>query len=260
MKSFANRVVLITGAGSGIGLGLARRLVGLGARVAALDRAAAPLAALAKECPGVAWAVADVTNRLALNQAIAELTGKAGPVDILIASAGIGSQTKALSWDAAQFETIIQVNLVGVANSIAAVLPGMIQRRRGHLVGLSSLASFRGVPGLAGYCASKAGVNALMDSLRCELRGVGIAVTTICPGWIRTPMTAALEGSGIPLLSLDDAVTKILRTIRKRKAFAAFPSKTTWQLRILNHMPRWLADRSLIAQSQRIPDVPSSNA
>lgn len=258
MQSFANRVVLITGAGSGIGLGLARRLAGLGARVAALDRVAEPLMALARECPGTAWAVADVTNRLALNQAMAELTGKVGAVDILIASAGIGSQTKAHSWEAAQFESIVQVNLIGVANSIAAVMPGMIQRRRGHLVALSSLASYRGVPGLAGYCASKAGVNALMDSLRCELRDTGIDVTTVCPGWIRTPMTADLEGAGIPMMSLDDAVTKILRGIQRRKAFLAFPPQTAWRLRFLNHVPRWLADRSLLASSRRVPDVPKT--
>jgi NAD(P)-dependent dehydrogenase (short-subunit alcohol dehydrogenase family) len=259
MQSFANRVVLITGAGSGIGLGLARRFCSLGARVAALDLASEPLMTLAKECPGVVWAVADVTNRLALNQAIAELAGKVGAADIFIASAGIGSQTKALEWDAAQFEAIIQVNLIGVANSIAAVMPGMIQRRRGHLVALSSLASFRGVPGLAGYCASKAGVNALMDSLRCELREVGVAVTTVCPGWIRTPMTAQLDGSSIPLLSLDHAVSKILSGIQKRKAFVAFPPGTTWQLRLLNHVPRWIADRLLVAQSRRLPDIPSAN-
>lgn len=255
MQAFANRVVLITGAASGIGLGLARRLAGLGARVAALDRVAEPLKALANDCPGTVWAVADVTNRLALNQAIAELTGKVGPVDILIASAGIGSQNKAVEWNAAQFESIVQVNLIGVANSVAAVLPGMIQRRSGHLVALSSLASFRGIPGLAGYCASKAGVNALMDSLRCELRGVGVDVSTICPGWIRTPLTAPLEGSGIPLMPLDDAITQILRGIQKRRAFLAFPARTTWQLRILNHVPRWLADRSLLAQSRRVPDA-----
>ncbi len=255
MQSFANRVVLITGAGSGIGGALARRLAAEGAHIAALDRVAGPLQALAKECPGAAWAVADVTSRLALNQAIAELAGKLGPVDMLIACAGIGTQTSALSWNAAEFEAIVQVNLIGVANSIAAVMPGMIQRRRGHLVALSSLASYRGVPSLAGYCASKAGVNALMDSLRCELRGRGVDVTTICPGFVRTPMTAPLEQSGLPMMALDDAVAKIVQAIRKRKAFQAFPARTAWQLRIMNHLPRWLADRSLASGNRRIPDV-----
>src|ERR1700722_11527447 len=112
MQSFANSVVLITGAGSGIGGGLARRLAAEGALIAALDRVAEPLVALAKQCPGSAWAVADVTNRLILNQAIAELAGKLGPVDMLIACAGVGSQTKALSWNAAEFESIVQINLI----------------------------------------------------------------------------------------------------------------------------------------------------
>jgi NAD(P)-dependent dehydrogenase (short-subunit alcohol dehydrogenase family) len=255
MQSFANRVVLLTGAGSGIGAALARRLAAEGAHIAALDRMAEPLMVLGKECPGSAWAVADVTSRLALNQAIAELAGKLGHADTLIACAGIGTQTSARSWNALDFEAIVQVNLIGVANSIAAVMPGMIQRRQGHLVALSSLASFRGVPSLAGYCASKAGVNALMDSLRCDLRGSGISVTTICPGFIRTPMTTQLENAGIPMMTLDDAVDRMLRAIRKRKPFAAFPAGTTWQLRIMNHLPRWLADRSLSSRNRRLPEA-----
>jgi NAD(P)-dependent dehydrogenase (short-subunit alcohol dehydrogenase family) len=252
---FANRVILITGAGSGIGGALARRLAAEGARIAALDRAAEPLMALGRECPGSVWAVADVTSRLALNQAIAELAGKLGAVDILIAGAGIGIQTTAQTWNAADFEAIIQVNLIGVANSIAAVMPGMIQRRQGHLVALSSLASFRGVPTLAGYCASKAGVNALMDSLRCDLRGSGVNVTTLCPGFIRTPMTTELDNSGIPMMDLDIAVSRMIEAIRKRKTFVAFPAGTAWQLRIMNHLPRRLADRSLSSGRRRLPET-----
>ncbi len=259
MQSFANRVVLITGAGSGIGAALARRLATEGAQIAALDRSGDPLAALARECPGSAWAVGDVTNRLGLNQAVAELSGKLGPVDMLIACAGIGIQTSAPTWNAADFESVIQVNLIGVANSIAAVMPGMIQRRQGHLVALSSLASFRGIPSLAGYCASKAGVNALMDSLRCDLRGSGVSVTTICPGFIRTPMTTQLEQAGVPMLSLEAAVEKMVRAIRSRKAFVAFPPKAAWQLRVMNHLPRWLADRGLLSGSRRLP-VPENLA
>jgi NAD(P)-dependent dehydrogenase (short-subunit alcohol dehydrogenase family) len=254
MHSFANRVVLITGAGSGIGEALARRLASEGAKIAALDRVSEPLISLTRDCPGSAWAVADVTNRLSLNQAVAELTGKLGPVDILIACAGIGIQTAASTWNAAEFESVIQVNLIGVANSIAAVMPSMIQRRQGQLVALSSLASFRGIPTLAGYCASKAGVNALMDSLRCELRGKGICVTTICPGFIRTPMTAPLENTGVPLLSLDSAIEKMVQIIRKRKSFVAFPGRTAWQLRVMNHLPRWLADRAILKNTRRIPE------
>ena len=257
MQSFANRVVLITGAASGIGAALARRMAAEGARIAALDRLGDPLAALMRDCPESAWAVGDVTNRLSLNQAIAELSGKLGPVDMLIACAGIGIQTSAPTWNAAEFESVINVNLIGVANSIAAVMPGMIQRRQGHLVALSSLASFRGIPSLAGYCASKAGVIALMDSLRCDLRGRGVDVTTICPGFIRTPMTTQLENAGVPMLSLDDAVNRMLRAIRLRKSFIAFPRKAAWQLRVMNHLPRWLADRSLLSGTRRLP-VPES--
>src|SRR5262249_6035278 len=164
MSSFSNRVALVTGAGSGLGRQLALTLAGEGAAIAAVDLTAEPLAALAADLPNrpVAWAIADVTDRGALAQALAELQSRLRPIDLLIANAGIGIETTALAFRAADIEAQIRVNLIGVANSIEAVLPGMIERKGGHLVAISSLASYRGLPKMAGYCASKAGVNSLL--------------------------------------------------------------------------------------------------
>ena len=100
---------------------------------------------------------------------------------------------------------------------------------------MSSLASYRGLPKMAGYCASKAGVNALLDSLRVELQPAGIAVTTICPGWIRTPLTKDLEGYD-STLPVDEAVRQMVWAIEKRKPWHAFPGSTTRRVR----GPRWL--------------------
>src|SRR5947209_64938 len=124
--SFTNRVVLITGAASGLGRQLALNLAGEGAVLAALDLNAAPLETLAGELQGrrLAWAAADVTDLPALRRAVAELEQKLGPVDLLIASAGIGRETSALDFHAEDVEAIVRVNLIGVANSIDAVLPG----------------------------------------------------------------------------------------------------------------------------------------
>src|SRR5262249_51890473 len=149
----------------------------------------------------VACAVADVTDPAALQQAVSALAARLGPVDLLIASAGLGYETAALTPAPEAFNAIIQVNLIGVANSIAAVLPTRVSLRRGHIVALSSLASYRGLPSMSAYCASKAGVNALVESLRVEVRRHGIFTTLVCPGWIRTPMTQSTRLK-VPMLEL----------------------------------------------------------
>jgi short-subunit dehydrogenase len=133
----------------------------------------------------------------------------------------------------------------------------MRERRRGHLVGLSSLASYRGLPLLAGYCASKAGLNALLDSLRVELQPWGIAVTTLCPGWIRTPMTAELRHPPSDMLDLPGAVEVMIRAIRSRSPFVAFPARLAWQTRMLKYLPRRVSDaltrRYLRQASKNLP-------
>ena len=240
------QVALITGAASGLGRQLALVLAAEGMAVAAVDLQAQSLQTLEQELhtrgTRVAWEVADVTDAVALQKAVTALEARLGPVDLLIASAGIGTVTAALDFDAAAFASLIQVNLLGVANSVAAVLPDMLSRGRGHLVAISSLASYRGLPAMAGYCASKAGVNALMESLRVELRGHGIVTTTVCPGWIRTPMTAQLPLKVSGMLEADDAARRILRIIRRGRAFAAFPGRTRLQVALMRWLPAGVSD------------------
>jgi NAD(P)-dependent dehydrogenase (short-subunit alcohol dehydrogenase family) len=259
MESFHNRVVLITGAASGIGRQLALTLAAEGARIAALDRQAEALDSLTAELKIVdrgswivdrkdtihdlwACAVADVPDLPAVRAAVTQLESQLGPTDLMVASAGIGIETPADAFRAEDFAAQIQVNLIGVANTLDAVLPGMCQRRRGHVAALSSMASYRGLPHMAGYCASKAGVNSLLDSLRVELRPLGIAVTTICPAWIRTPLTTPLGLPDGDMMEVEEAVRRIVQALRARRPFLAFPAGLTWQARLLRHTPRSISD------------------
>jgi NAD(P)-dependent dehydrogenase (short-subunit alcohol dehydrogenase family) len=244
MPSFADRVVLITGAGSGIGRQMAVTLATEGALVAALDLTPDRLARLAAEMNGkrLATAVGDVTDRDSLYPAVRELERRLGPTDVLIANAGIGMETGADPYNAEAVEAQVRVNLIGVSNSIGAVLPGMVERRRGHLVAISSLASYRGLPKMAGYCASKSGVSALMEALRVELQPLGIATTTICPGWIRTPLTENIDVPHPFLMDPGVAVGRILEAVRRRRPFFAFPAPSVRRVRLLRWLPAGASD------------------
>jgi short-subunit dehydrogenase len=244
--TWSPEVALVTGAGSGLGRQLALHLASEGLAIAAVDIKAEGLQSLEQELLAnnkrIACEVADVTDAAALQKAVQVLEARLGPVDLLVASAGIGAETPALSFDAAVFASLIQVNLVGVANCAATLLPGMLRRGRGHLVAISSLASYRGLPWMAGYCASKSGVNALMEALRVEVHSHGIFITTVCPGWIRTPMTAQLKMKVAGMLEADDAARRIIRIIRKRRAFAAFPRRTRLMVTLMRWLPAGISD------------------
>jgi len=250
------RTALITGAGSGIGRELALRLAQEGVAIAAVDLNSNSVQALADELARrqqrCVAATADVTQADALREKIAALESQLGPIDLLIASAGLGLETSALAYRAADINAVLGVNLLGVSNSVAAVLPGMLQRRRGHVVALSSLASYMGMPRMLGYCASKAGLNALMEGLRFEVKPFGVHVTTICPGWIRTPMTERLAGH-IPMMQLDRAAARILDVIHRKQVFAAFPASLVWQLRILRWSPGFVRDWLVGKMQRRAP-------
>lgn len=243
--------VLITGASSGIGWALAKRLAGAGARVGLLARRAELLAELTRSLRArggvAAFAPADVTDRLGLADAIRALEAELGPCEVLIASAGIYRKSRVEQFDAASAERVMATNVQGTINAIGAVLPGMIRRGHGHLAAVASLAALVALPAAGVYRASKAAQLALLDSLRVELHPLGVRVTLIGPGFVDTPMLTDQERAAHKdLVSADDAAARICRAIQRGQAECWFPWRTWFLARLAGWLP-WGLYRRVMA-------------
>jgi short-subunit dehydrogenase len=254
-QPFQNKVVMITGASSGIGRGLAVELARGGARLGLVARRADVVQEVVREIESVgsqALALpADVQDAGSLAAAADKLRAEFGPIDILIANAGIGPTRDAAEIDAAEIAGVINVNVIGATNSAAAVIPEMVKRSSGQLVVISSLAAYRGLPKSAAYCASKAAVSAFFESLRLDLAPKGIAVTIIHPGFIKTPLTAGRDAQMPFMMELDDAVKKMTRAIEKRRKCYSFPWQLATIVRAGMIMPIWMYDQISRANSFR---------
>ena len=230
MGYWTNKVVFITGASSGIGKGVALEIAARGAHLGLLARREELLNEIVDEAraKGVkAIAVtADVRDAKAVREAADRVRRELGPIDILIANAGIGTSDHALRLTPEHAANVISINVLGAVNSVAAVLAEMMERKQGRLVAISSLAAYRGLAKSAAYCASKAAVSSYFESLRIDLRDSGVGVTIIHPGFIKTPLTAGREAKMPYLMELDDGVKKIVSAIEREKKSYAFP----WQL------------------------------
>ena len=227
---WSEKVVFITGASSGIGRALAIELGRRGATVGLLARRADALRELVREVEqagGRALALpADVRDAVAVRAAADELRARFERIDVLIANAGIALTAHITELRAEDVNEVMSINVVGAANSVTAVLPEMVARGRGQLVAISSLSAYRGLPKSAVYCASKAALSAFFESVRVDLRGTGIDVTIIHPGFIKTPLTAGRKAQMPYLMELDEATKKIIHAIETRRRSYAFP----WQL------------------------------
>jgi short-subunit dehydrogenase len=151
---------------------------------------------------------------------------------------------------------MVRVNLLGVIYSIEAVLPEMLHRGRGHLAAVSSLAAYKGLPGESAYCASKAAVNTYLEGLRIQLRGKGVAVTTICPGFIKTPMTDVNNFKMPWLMQADKAARKIVRALRRRRKVYNFPWQTTLLMKLTRWLPDWVLARGMRKYNEDPPMSP----
>jgi NADP-dependent 3-hydroxy acid dehydrogenase YdfG len=234
-------VAIVTGASSGIGRALALRLGAGGYRVGLIARRSDLLAAAATDINAAGGkaevTTADVGDRPALRAAIAALESRLGPTDVLVANAGYGAPTQLDPLNTADVDEMFRVNVQGVIYSIEAVLPGMLARRSGHLMAVSSLAAYKGLPGESAYCASKAAVNVYMEGLRIALRRRGIQVTTVCPGFVATAM-GPMNSAAPFLISADAAARRIARLIDRRQAgVACFPLRMSLLMTLVARLP-----------------------
>ena len=252
MTFWTDKTVMITGASSGIGKGLALEIAARGGRLALIARREDVLKEVVdaiRAQNGTAIAVsADVRDANAMKQAADRVRAELGPIDVLIANAGVGTTDYVTRIDPQQVAEVIDINVMGAVNSVAAVLPEMIERKSGQLVAIASLAGYRGLPKSAAYSASKAALSSFFESLRIDLRHTGVTVSIIYPGFIKTPLTSGRQAKMPYLMELDDGVKKIVTAIEKGKKSYAFP----WQLATIVRsgllMPPslydWIAERN----------------
>ena len=236
LKSFQDRVVLITGGSSGIGLALARKLAAQGAHIWLLARRTDTLKDAMqqlKEFPGGCQVIsADVSDWVQVQNAIGRIEKEAGLPDLVINSAGISHPGYVQEIPVEMFKQLMEINYLGTVHVVKAVLPGMIKRHSGYIVNLSSAAGFLGVFGYTAYGATKYAVRGFSDALRAEVKALGIGVSVVFPPDVDTPQlayentikpaeTKALSGNA-GVLSADQVAEDILRAV-KRGQYVVLP-------------------------------------
>ena len=239
--------ILISGASSGIGEALAVAIASRGARVGLIARRRAELERISRDIASLGGAAAvfecDVSDEHSVQSAVGRFLETFGTPDIVIANAGIGGKAKLVEETApADIKTVLDINLMGTVNLVSSVIGPMVAAGQGQIVGVSSLAGFRGLPRSGAYSASKAAMTAFLESLRLEVASKGISVTIIQPGFIKTPLTSGRKNKMPFLMELEDSIPLFLRAIEKRKRFSAFPWQLATIVRLGKMMPAALYD------------------
>lgn len=243
MEKATKLSVIITGASTGIGRELALIFAREGYNIGLMARRSGLLEELQKEIAQkypdcqIHMAPCDITHEEESRQTVFSLHQKLGSLDLFIANAGIGAPTPAFESNWNSVRAILQTNIMGTIASLEAAKEIMLKQGSGHLVGISSVSSFRGLPASSAYCASKAALSTYLEAIRVDLKNVGIMVTSIHPGFILTPMTE--KNKYMPfLLSASRGSEKIFRAIKKKKARHVFP----WPMKALTYLMYFMPD------------------
>ncbi len=238
--SRCTRSILITGASSGIGEALALHYAGHGVCLTLTGRDSERLATVAEKVIAAgaeARAVSlSVTDRAAMAELIAE-TEREWPLDLVIANAGISAGTGGGEDPSEQTRAITATNVEGVLNTVEPAIPGMMARGHGQIGLIASLAAFRGFPGAPAYCASKAWVKIWGEGLRGHLAPRGIGVTVVCPGFVKSRMTAVNDFPMPFIWKSEKAARRIARGLARNQARVAFPWPLLCAVRILAGLP-----------------------
>ncbi|MCD6043694.1 MAG: 2-(R)-hydroxypropyl-CoM dehydrogenase [Burkholderiales bacterium] len=195
----------------------------------------------------------DVADEAAVAAAAQDFLARFGAPDLVIANAGVSVGTRGDEVaDVAKLRRVLEVNVTGLAATLAAFAPAMREAGRGTLAGIASVAGFRGLPGAGAYSASKSAAITWLESLRAELHGSGVSVVCVCPGYIDTPMTQVNRYRMPFLLSADESARRIARAIAARRRLAVIPWQMAAVSLLLRAMPGWIYDR-LAARAPRKP-------
>lgn len=247
-----NKVVWLTGASSGIGEALAKRLAQTGCKLALTARRREALEQLALEVsaersdalafPG------DVTDLEQMKQIAHAIESEWGPVDVLIANAGAYVPTNIEHFDSNEYDDQMKLNFSGALYCIEAVLDRMIQRKSGQIVGVSSLSGYRGLPRAEAYGASKAALINFLEAMRFDLRAHNIRVTIVNPGFVKTPLTDKNEFKMPNIIPADEAAEIMLRGIEGEKKEIHFPAAFSWTMKLLRILPYPLYEKIIYAK------------
>ena len=250
--------IVISGASAGIGEALARHYAGPDSTLGLLARRADLLENLKNSLAGtVTTYPLDITDTQAIAAAAKDFIGRFGVPDLVIANAGISIGTVAEEIDdAAKLRRVLDVNVVGLAATLAAFAPAMRKAGRGTLAGIASVAGFRGLAGASSYSASKSAAITWLESLRTEMYGSGVSVVCVCPGYIDTPMTQVNRYRMPFIISADDGARRIARAIAARRRLAVIPWQMAAVASILRILPGWLYDRVAARAPRKPKDIP----
>ncbi len=232
------KTVLITGAARGIGAETARRLAARGARVALAGLEPELLEAVSADCPGSVWLPCDVTDRAAVRGAVDRATEVLGGIDVVVANAGIGRFGTIRDSDEAAWERVIEVNLLGVWRTVRAALPQVIARR-GYVLPVASGAAIAHAPGMGSYTTSKAAVEAFGNTLRGEVRHLGVDVGVAYFGWIDTEMVRGIDRDDLMARLRAQSPPPLNRTYPVAEAAEALVRGVERRSRVVCH-PRFL--------------------
>ena len=260
MKSYyANKTVVLTGASSGMGKDLAVLLASWGANVALtarrkelLDEVRAACEDAGGQAASFACDVTDAGAMTAMRDAVLERWGFA---DVVIANAGVGGLNPGDNFSLDIHRKVVEINCMGLANTLIPFVPSMVERKKGHLVGISSLAAFRGLPNAGSYSSSKAAQMVFLESLRVDLRKHGIAVSCIHPGFVESPMTDHTEFRMPFMVPTRKSSLLIAKAIMDGKASYLYP----WPMRLITavnrNLPRFVYDTLVPRLSGQKDDI-----
>ena len=244
--NYADNVFWVTGASSGIGYATVLEFVRKGARSIAISgRNIEKLEQLKKEVPGVNCYVLpfDVCDRSANLQAVQKIKAHFGALDVIFLNAGGASAYDVQAFDSADVEQGFRLNFFSLLYGIEAALPLLRQSQRAQIIGMSSVAGYGGLGAAAAYCAAKAAARVFLEGLTIDLLPENIAVSIVCPGFVKTPLTDRHQRRLPLLLSTQKAAMIIVRGIEKQRAEIHFPKRLSLLVKCLNLLPAKLYTR-----------------